>query len=183
MVYDEYGGGGSAQYFTSTNVTGTQRQAYRRGDTTDPGDASATAVENYLPAVRITYSNPVAPTVTSFTPTNGCANTGTVVLTGTDFSGVTSVKIGGTNVASYIVDSATQISAIVGLGTTGTVEVTTAYGVGTSTGSFTVNPSPANSPIMGGATAVCIGQMTPAFTNATTGGVWSIVNGTGSAIN
>ncbi|MGC4039322.1 MAG: hypothetical protein QM710_00605 [Flavobacterium sp.] len=37
MVYDAYSGGGSAQYFTETNVTGTQRQAYKRQDTTDPG--------------------------------------------------------------------------------------------------------------------------------------------------
>ncbi|KAF2511978.1 T9SS type A sorting domain-containing protein, partial [Flavobacterium zhairuonense] len=45
----------------------------------------------------------------------------------------------------------------------------------------TVNPLPTVSPIAGGATTVCTGLTTPAFTNATTGGTWSINPVTGTA--
>jgi len=84
------------------------------------------------------------PTVTSFTPSNDCTNTGTVVITGTGFTGASAVSIGGSAVTSFTVTSATQITAIVGNGTTGTIAVTTAGGTGTSVGTFTVNPLPAN---------------------------------------
>lgn len=181
MVYDAYSGSGSAQYFTETNVTGTQRQAYKRVDTTDPGDASATAVEDYLPAIRITYSNPVAPTLTTFAPTNGCTSTGVVVITGTDLDGATAVTIGGTPVASYVVNSATQITATVGAGTTGVISVTTPFGTASTINSFTVNPSPVVAAISGGAATVCSNGNTPQFTNTTADGVWGIANGTGSA--
>lgn len=181
MTYDAFGGGGDAQYIAETNVAATQRQAFKRTDSTDPGDASATAVENYLPAIRITYLNPNVPTLTSFTPSSGCSNTGTVVITGTDFSGATSVTIGGTAVASYVINSNTQITAVVANGTTGVISVTTPTGSVASTGTFTVNPSPVVAAIAGGAATVCANGVTPAFTNATTGGVWGITNGTGSA--
>ena len=48
------------------------------------------------------------------------------------------------------------------------------YGTLTSTN----NPPPANG---GGAATVCVGSATPAFTNATGGGTWSIIPGTGTA--
>ena len=52
MVKDIYGGSGATQYInTSNTVTG--RQAYLRADTTDPGDAGNTQIENYLPSIRI----------------------------------------------------------------------------------------------------------------------------------
>ena len=40
---------------------------------------------------------------------------------------------------------------------------------------------PTVAPVGGGASSVCVGAATPAFTDATNGGVWSIINGTGSA--
>lgn len=181
MIYDAYGGGGSAQNFTETNVAGTQRQAFNRVDTTNPGDGAATAVENYLPAIRITYSNPVPPTVASFAPTTGCSSTGTVVITGTNFDSVSAVTIGGTPVTSYIVNNTTQITAIIGTGTTGVISVTTPFGTAASTDAFTVNQSPVVAAIAGGAATVCANADTPAFTNATPGGTWGIVNGTGLA--
>ncbi len=79
MVKDIYGGSGSAQYFDeSTTVTG--RQAYKRQDTTDPGDATDVAIENYLPSIRLTYT-PL--NVTCAAPTNivfqNTTSTGTTV--------------------------------------------------------------------------------------------------------
>lgn len=82
------------------------------------------------------------PTVTTFTPTSGCAGVTSVTITGTNFTGATAVKIGGTNVSSYTVNSATQITATIASGTTGTVSVTTSSGTGTSSGTFTVNSIP-----------------------------------------
>lgn len=40
---------------------------------------------------------------------------------------------------------------------------------------------PSVQPIGGGPAVICIGASPPAFTNATPGGVWSVINGTGSA--
>lgn len=60
--------------------------------------------------------------------------------------------------------------------------VTVRYTIGTcppATFNVTVNPTPAT--IGGGAATVCVSGTTPAFTNATGGGTWSITNGTGSA--
>ena len=60
--------------------------------------------------------------------------------------------------------------------------VTVAYTVGSCpavTQSLTVNPAP--SAIGGGASTICVGSTTPAFTNSVGGGTWSISNGTGSA--
>jgi len=58
--------------------------------------------------ICVTHTVPtIPPTITSFTPSIGCATTGTVVLTGTNFTGATAVTIGGTAVTSFIVNSAT----------------------------------------------------------------------------
>ena len=50
-----------------------------------------------------------------------------------------------------------------------------------ATGTITVNPLPALSANTGGASTVCINATTPAFTNAQSGGTWSIMNGEGTA--
>ncbi len=74
-------------------------------------------------------------TITSFSPTSGGSGT-SVTITGTNFTGTT-VKFGGTAAASFTVDSATQITAVVGSGATGKVTVTTPGGTATSTADFT----------------------------------------------
>ncbi|MBK9630413.1 MAG: FG-GAP repeat protein [Saprospiraceae bacterium] len=89
-------------------------------------------------------SNPLKeqqpPIITSFTPTFGCANVGSVTINGANFMNATSVKIGGTNVSSFNVNSDTEIEAIIGSGTTGTIEVVSLAGTGFSVATFTVNP-------------------------------------------
>jgi hypothetical protein len=58
------------------------------------------------------YDYVEAPTVTGLSETNGGYEGGTtVVITGTDFIGVTEVEFGPARVANYTVDSATQITA------------------------------------------------------------------------
>lgn len=51
-----------------------------------------------------------------------------VVLTGTNFSGVTSVSLGGVNVAKFTIDSPTQLTVTVGDGASGVVTVANAFG-------------------------------------------------------
>jgi hypothetical protein len=76
------------------------------------------------------------PTIASFSPDKGGKGT-TVTISGTNFSGATVVKFGGTKAASLKVDSATQITAKVGAGASGQISVTTPGGSVTSADEFT----------------------------------------------
>lgn len=119
------------------------------------------------------------PTITSFTPDNGCAGT-TITITGTDFAGITAITIGGTGVASYTVDSPTQITAIVGEGTTGTVTVTNTTGDAVSAGSFTVLSAPDAVEVTVTAEGTCLGevqQLSAASGEETDNITWSPVTG------
>jgi uncharacterized repeat protein (TIGR01451 family) len=79
---------------------------------------------------------PSAPSISGFTPSSG--NSGTsVVISGSNFTSVSGVKFNGTS-ATFVGDSASQITAIVPAGaTTGTISVTTGGGTATSGSSFT----------------------------------------------
>jgi large repetitive protein len=96
---------------------------------TTPG-GTATSAANFTVTVP-------APTISSFSPTSG--RTGTAVtITGTAFTGATAVRFGGVR-ASFVVNSATQITATVPVGAlTGKISVTTPGGTGTSATNFTV---------------------------------------------
>jgi hypothetical protein len=80
-----------------------------------------------------------APAISSFTPGAGALGS-YVAITGTGFSGATSVTFDGV-AAGYAVKSATLINASVPATGTGAIAVTTASGTGTSSSSFTVTPS------------------------------------------
>lgn len=75
------------------------------------------------------------PTIQSFTPTIGGPGT-IVVISGTGFLSVGSVKIGGVPVASFVVNSSTQITATVGTGKAGSIEVITPGGTAISENGF-----------------------------------------------
>ncbi len=106
------------------------------------------------------------PTFTTFSPSSGASGT-SVTLTGTNFSGATAVAFNGTPAQSFIVDNATQIRAVVAVGTTsGTISVTAPKGTATSSTRFLVAPSiasftPSN---VGAGTSVVITGLN--FTNA-----------------
>ncbi len=73
------------------------------------------------------------PTVTNLSPSSGSTIGGTVVtITGTGFSGASVVKFGSTSAQSFVVDSATQITAVSPPGSSGIVDVTVTTSVGTS---------------------------------------------------
>jgi uncharacterized repeat protein (TIGR03803 family) len=80
----------------------------------------------------------VTPTVASFDPPSGSANT-SVTITGTGLTQATEVKFGGKK-ASFKVNSDSQITATVPTGaSTGKISVTTKGGTATSKSKFTVN--------------------------------------------
>lgn len=71
----------------------------------------------------------ISPLISSFTPTNGQA--GTVInIYGENFTNVTGVSFGGTPAASYIVQNANYITAVVGAGSSGSVMVSSTNGNG-----------------------------------------------------
>lgn len=88
------------------------------------GDISVTTLGGVATKSGFTYTGPL---LTSFTPLAAGAGT-TVTITGTGFTNATAVSFGGVAAASFQVVSATSITAVVGLGASGNVSVTTPLG-------------------------------------------------------
>ena len=131
---------------TTFRVTGTTKiiaktKAQAAGNdkihvTTPSGTATSSAFFTFV----------APPTITSFTPTSGPTTGGTTVtITGTNFTGATSVKFGTTAAASYTVTSSTKIKAVTKPHAAGTVKISikTVDGTGTSSGNFTFVAPPA----------------------------------------
>lgn len=97
---------------------------------TTPGGTASLAGFVFVPA----------PTITSFTPTVSAIGV-TVTITGTHFTGASSVRFGDVEAASFTVNSATSIKAVLGNGASGNVSVTTTGGTATL-GGFTFLPTP-----------------------------------------
>lgn len=103
---------------------------------TPAADTASTA--NFIPAAA------GVPTITSFAPTTGSVGS-SVVITGTNFGCTSSVVFNTTAATTYVVNSATQITATVPVGaTTGPLHVTTTGGgPANSAANFTVVAGPA----------------------------------------
>jgi hypothetical protein len=122
------------------------------------------------------------PTITSLTSngttaiTQGCAGT-TLVITGTNFVGVTAVTVNSVAVASYVVNSATQITATLPAGAiaSGAVVVTTTLGGASTTGgNFAVNAN--ITPTFTAVSAICSGgslSALPTTSDNSFTGTWS----------
>ena len=89
-------------------------------------------------SILFNQENPLVPNISAFTPVTAGAGT-TVKITGTNFTGATAVNFGGKPAASFVINSATGISAVVGADQSGTVQVTTPNGIGFVDG-FTIIP-------------------------------------------
>ncbi|WPO79903.1 T9SS sorting signal type C domain-containing protein [Flavobacterium sp. KACC 22761] len=137
-----------------------------------------------------------ASTIVTVTPTVGLPSAPSGSSTICQGSSPTAYTTLATNATSYTWSVSGTGNTISGTGTAGTVTWASGFS-GTATVSvvangcngpsalvtsaITVTPTPTVSPITGGASTVCTTLTTPAFTNATSGGSWSIVNGTGTA--
>ena len=103
----------------------------------DVTDSEGTAVS----ATNFDVTPSPLPTITSFSPTSGPVGT-SVVITGTGFTGVSSVTFNNVS-AAFVFNSDTQITATVPTtATTGPIRVTTPGGTATSSTNFTVQPAP-----------------------------------------
>ena len=125
-------GGVAASSFTVVNAT-TINAIVGNGAS---GNVVVTAPAGTASLTGFTFIPP-APTITSFTPTSGTTGT-SITISGTNFIGATAVSFGGIAAQSFIVNSATSITAIVAGGASGNVSVTTPGGTVTIAG-FTYN--------------------------------------------
>jgi hypothetical protein len=98
-----------------------------------------------------------SPTIAGVIPTTLCANSGAFSITGTNFSGVTSVNIGGTAVLSFTVVSDTIITGFAGPGTTGTISVTKNGLTVTGIENITITPSPSAPTVSTSAASINLG--------------------------
>ncbi len=121
---------------TSAPVTGLSQSTtyyYRvRADTTSISPNQG----GYSDTISVTTLAVPPATITSFTP-GISGQDSTVIITGTNFTTATTVKFGNTNAKSFVVNSSTQITAVVNGGATGFVSITTQGGTATSTQTFT----------------------------------------------
>ena len=86
------------------------------------------------------------PAITSFSPTSSYAG-GIITITGSNFTGASAVKFGGTDAASYTIVNSSTITAVVGAGSSGSVSVTNTFGTGNRVG-FTFAKKPINLPVI-----------------------------------
>lgn len=125
---------GMAATFTvnsATQITATVPNGATTGRvsvTTTRGTASS--------AASFTVTIP-GPGITSFSPTTGSVGT-SVTITGTRFTGATSVRFNGTSATFSITDDSHISTSVPGGATSGTLSVTTASGTATSGSGFTV---------------------------------------------
>ena len=116
----------SATRITATSPAGTV-------GTVDVTVANSGGTSTTSPSDQFTYTTGT-PTVTGISPNSGLTGGGTtVIITGTGFTGATSVRFGANAVPAFAVNSAMRITATSPAGTAGTVDVTVANSGGTST--------------------------------------------------
>ena len=114
---------------------GTYVLSARATDTEGGSSSSSSSTVNVL-------GGDGTPAITSFTPSSGAAGA-PVVITGSNFVGVTAVRFNGVASTSYTVDSASQITATLPpTATSGTISVVTPLGTATSGTSFAVVQAP-----------------------------------------
>jgi hypothetical protein len=129
---------GSISFGTDVNVPITSNSDVAFADMNGDGRPDIVAANTSGNDVKVYYNKVTypTPTITSFTPTTGSAQN-VITITGTNFHEVSSVKVGGVEVDSFVVNSATSVTARVSTGATGNVSLVTPGGTATSSGTFT----------------------------------------------
>jgi hypothetical protein len=126
-------GGVSAASFTVLNDT-TLRAAVGAGSTGSVTVTTTGGITNLSGFVYVPL-----PIITSFTPLSGGPGTG-LAINGNNFTAVTSVTIGGVQAASFVVNSSSRITAVVGAGGSGNISVISSL-ANSSLAGFTFLPS------------------------------------------
>ena len=98
-------------------------------------------VANNYSSISILHNRVDEPILSSFTPTSAKTDV-TVTIRGESFTGATAVKFGGLPATSFTIDADSIITAKVGTGATGQVQVTTPYGSDTLSGFSYIPPAP-----------------------------------------
>ncbi|HET9501934.1 MAG TPA: FG-GAP-like repeat-containing protein [Hymenobacter sp.] len=108
-------------------------------DIDNDGDLDLVSFDNGSATYSIRLNGIVPPpAIASFSPGSGLAGT-SVVVTGSNFIGVTAVRFNGTAAPGFVVNSATQLTVAVPAGaTTGPISIATAAATATSATPFTV---------------------------------------------
>jgi hypothetical protein len=171
--------GATAVTFNGASATFTVNTSIKITATV-PAGATTGLIRVMTPAGTATSASnfTLAPLITNFTPMSGTVGA-SVVITGTTFTGTTSVKFNGTS-ALFTLNSDTQLTTTVPAGaTTGPISVTTPAGTATSASNFTVAPrvttfTPTSGPVgtsvtinganFTGATAVTFNGVSATFT-------------------
>jgi hypothetical protein len=91
------------------------------------GDVSITSTNGTTSLSGFTFVATPAPSITSFLPTTAGVGD-TVVITGSNFKGVTSVSFGGIAASAFVKVSSSIIKAVVGNGATGEIGIVTYSG-------------------------------------------------------
>jgi|GEM_PF-710395 len=148
-------GGGTLVTITGTHLTPLSGVEFGNAWANHFGSLSSTSIQVYSPAHfaqtvdvvvvtqnggsqissndQYTYTASAAPTVTGISPSSGPVTGGTsVTITGTSFTGASTVFFGATAATSFSVNSDTQITATAPAGSAGTVDVTVTTPTGTS---------------------------------------------------
>lgn len=165
-------------YATATGTTVTWTKVpYTSMDKTSNSITCYGIVNILGSSVRYFMIKNATPTIASFTPTSAATGQ-SVVIKGTFFTGATAVTFGGTAATSFVINSATQITAVVASGTTGSVVVTTPIATLTLAG-FTYLPAPTITSFtptrtMNGATVTITGTNFANVTAVTIGGVAAV---------
>lgn len=148
---------------TSLTIAATTTSTTSTTSTTTTTASTTTTTTPTTNSTTTTSSN-ITPTITGFSPSSGGAGT-TVTINGTNFSGTTAVKFGGTDANDFsVTSSGSKITATVGNGSSGSITVITSHGTATSTTSFTYN---SGSTTNNGTSTVSTTETSPA-TQATT---------------
>jgi hypothetical protein len=169
------GGSGTSVVITGTNLTWVTEVSFGDTDaqnfvvnsptqiTATVGSGSSGTIMVGMPDEKATsassFTFTLVPTINFFAPASGGSGT-SVVISGTNLTGATMVSIGGTAAQSFTVNSANQITAIAGSGSSGVISITTPNGTGSSTQSFTFKSMPTS-------TSTSTSTTTPASTTST----------------
>jgi hypothetical protein len=160
-----------------------------------PDIITANSSSDKISILRNMIGDSLAPIIDTFYPNTAIRGT-KLTIRGKHFTAANAVQFGGVSAASFVVDSATGITAIVGRGASGNLTVTTNFGTATDTGfifkgpliyQYTPTHGSAGDTIkisginLAGVTSVSFGTVTAASFSIQSDSVISAVLGTGAS--